>query len=216
MTNAPGRSTASTRRYLHGVAELLLAGPQYERSGTIRLQATPGGFGTTRLPELSVRGDRLLGPDGDVGLSGRTSVQVAAVVGVTARAPSELYADGSGMSADELLSVDADAAAFLADVFALGNEALLAFAPQETPALWPEHFDIAVSVDEVNYGVSPGDGWSSGAYAYVGPWSVPAGDFWDAPFGATRAVTEETTVEQLVTFFREGRNSVQSHPSASS
>ncbi|HET6653840.1 MAG TPA: hypothetical protein VFH10_14450 [Nocardioides sp.] len=215
MTNAPG-SMGSTRRSLHGVAELVLAGPQYQRSGTIRLQATPGGFGTTRLPELSVRGDRLVGPDGDVGLHGRTAAQVAAAVGVAPHTPAGLYADGSGVSPDEPLSVDAETAAFLGDVFAVGNEALLAFVPQETPVLWPEHFDIAVSVDEVNYGVSPGDGWSSTPYAYVGPWSLPAGGFWDAPFGAARPVTEETTVEQLVSFFREGRDAAQAQASASS
>jgi hypothetical protein len=33
-----------TRQSLHGVAELVLAGPQYRQSGTIRLRAVPGGF----------------------------------------------------------------------------------------------------------------------------------------------------------------------------
>ena len=36
---------APTRRSLHGVAELLLAGPQHRAHGTIRLRVTPGGFG---------------------------------------------------------------------------------------------------------------------------------------------------------------------------
>ena len=216
MTNAPGEQMGSTRRSLHGVAELVLAGPQHERSGTIRLQATPGGFGTTRPPELSVRGDRLVGPGGDIGLHGRTPTQLAEAVGVTAGVPAGLYADGSGVAPDEPLIVDPEVAAFLADVFAVGNEALLAFVPLETPVLWPEHFDIAVTVEKVNYGVSPGDAWSPTPYAYVGPWSPPTGEFWDAPFGAARAVTEETTVEQLVAFFREGRDAAQAQASASS
>ena len=38
------------------------------------------------------------------------------------------------------------------------------------PVLWPEHFDLAIDVDEVNYGVSPGDGYHGAPYAYVGPW----------------------------------------------
>jgi len=41
------RSLAVTRRSLHGVAELVLAGPQHGRGGGIRLRVVPGGFGTT-------------------------------------------------------------------------------------------------------------------------------------------------------------------------
>ena len=36
---------STTRRALHAVAELLIAGPQYEAVGDIRLAARPGGFG---------------------------------------------------------------------------------------------------------------------------------------------------------------------------
>ena len=36
---------SSTRRALHAVAELLIAGPQYAATGDIRLAARPGGFG---------------------------------------------------------------------------------------------------------------------------------------------------------------------------
>ena len=39
----PGTLTA-TMLALHGVAELLLAGPQYRASGTIRLRVEPGGL----------------------------------------------------------------------------------------------------------------------------------------------------------------------------
>ena len=34
----------ATRRSLHAVAELLLAGPQYADSGTIKLRPTPSGL----------------------------------------------------------------------------------------------------------------------------------------------------------------------------
>ena len=50
--------------------------------------------------------------------------------------------------------------------------------------LWPEHFDVAVTEDEVNYGVSPGDDFHPLPYAYVGPWTSRIGVFWNAPFGA--------------------------------
>ncbi|GLW96468.1 hypothetical protein [Microtetraspora sp. NBRC 16547] len=50
-----------TRQSLHGVAELVLAGPQYRQSGTIRLRAVPGGsFATTKHPDVAVNGDLLL------------------------------------------------------------------------------------------------------------------------------------------------------------
>jgi hypothetical protein len=42
---------------------------------------------------------------------------------------------------------------------ALGHDALAAFAPGESPVLWPEHFDVAIRVHDVNFGVSPGDGF---------------------------------------------------------
>ena len=49
-----------------------------------------------------------------------------------------------------------------------GHDALIAFAPAETPVLWPEHFDVAIRVQDVNFGVSPGDGFIEEPYAYVG------------------------------------------------
>jgi hypothetical protein len=56
-----------------------------------------------------------------------------------------------------------------------------------TTQLWPEHFDAGCSVDQVNLGFSPGDGFESAPYAYVGPWGEgrpgPA-EYWNAPFGA--------------------------------
>ncbi len=53
--------------------------------------------------------------------------------------------------------------------------------------LWPEHFDLGCSIEGVNFGCSPGDGYLAEPYIYVGPWDtdgLPDGDFWNAPFGA--------------------------------
>jgi hypothetical protein len=217
MSNDATPALLATRRALHCVAELVLAGPQHDRDGTIRLRAMPGGFGTVTDPALRVRGGRAVGPRGEVEIDGRTAAEVAAAVGVAPRPLTDVYSGGPNVPSDERLRVDGDAAARLADVFAVGNEALSAFAPAEQPVIWPEHFDIGITVGEVNYGLSPGDAWSPAPYAYVGPWSVPAGDFWNAPFGATRPVTEGTTVEQVVAFFREGRDvAAQAQASASS
>ena len=52
-----------TRTALHGVAELLLADPQYAASGTIRLRVLTGGIATVSAPELRLEGSELVGPD---------------------------------------------------------------------------------------------------------------------------------------------------------
>ena len=56
----------------------------------------------------------------------------------------------------------------------LGDAVLRAFAGDHysaglEPVLWPEHLDVAITVDEVNYGISPGDDAIAEPYAYVGP-----------------------------------------------
>jgi hypothetical protein len=88
---------------------------------------------------------------------------------------------------------------------ARGHQALRAFAPTSEPVLWPEHFDVAITVDEVNYGVSPGDGYLERPYAYVGPHQPRTGDFWNAPFGAARPLEELPDASALVAFFGRGR-----------
>jgi hypothetical protein len=92
----------------------------------------------------------------------------------------------------------------------LGHDALVAFAPAETPILWPEHFDVAIRVGETNYGVSPGDGFSDEPYAYVGVSAPPAGDaFWNAPFGAALPLRELPDVAAVTAFFAEGSSRVK-------
>ena len=62
----------TTRRSLHGVAELVLAGPQHAETGEISLQPVPGGFGTTHSPDVRVVGTDAVGPAGSVGIHGHT------------------------------------------------------------------------------------------------------------------------------------------------
>ena len=193
---------ATTRRYLHGVAELLLAGPQFRRSDTIRLRTTPGGFGTIKEPDLRVDGTDLVAGDLRVALSGTYS-QLAAQVGVQAGAPAHIYHDGSGVALDEEIVLDPTACLRVLGSFAIGDRALREFAPQETPVLWPEHFDVGITISEINYGVSPGDSYSVEPYAYVGPWKPRTGEFWNAPFGAARPLGN-LTADDLVAFFRAG------------
>ena len=115
----------------------------------------------------------------------------------------DVYSDGSGLDENHVLTIDARAAAEIFDAFNRGDAALAAFAPDESRALWPEHFDVGIIRNEVNYGVSAGDGFLEVPYAYVGPWSRDGlnGPFWNAPFGAARPVAE---IDDLVAYFAEG------------
>lgn len=192
-----------TRISLHGVAESVIAGPQYRAHGTIRLGVTPGGFAGVKLP-LRVQGTTLHFDGGSAPLTG-TLGELAAAAGVDL-GTSGNYHDSPNLPADHVLAVDAAAAAVLADAFARGEAAMRAFAPDETPVLWPEHFDLGIAVDEVNYGVSPGDAAHPRPYAYVGPWKAPAqGGFWNAPFGALRPLDELPDADAVAAFFAEGR-----------
>jgi hypothetical protein len=51
----------------------------------------------------------------------------------------------------------------------------------------------------------PGDAYLDEPYAYVGPWQTRRGQFWNAPFGAARAMRELAGVDTVVAFFSEGR-----------
>jgi hypothetical protein len=200
----PESRLVETRRSLHGVAELVLAGTQYTQTREISLRALPGGFGTTHTPDLRVDGTDVVGAEATVGIAGRTPSSMAEALGFEATSLDQVYAGGSGVGVDDVLEVDQDAAVVIAGAFAMGDAALRALAPEETPILWPEHFDIGISVDEVNYGVSPGDTHLPEPYAYVGPWKSRTGPFWDHPFGAARPLSELPGVDGVVTFFRDG------------
>jgi len=194
-----------TRRSLHGVAELLLAGPQHRATGRIDLSVVDGGFATATEPALRVEGDELLTGSARVRLSGRTYTEVAAEAGLEAGDPAGVYSGGPGVRPGETIVFAADTLNLLLQAFADGDRALREFAPDATPVLWPEHFDVAIALDEVNYGVSPGDGHLGEPYAYVGPFAPQEGDFWNAPFGAARPMRELTDVAAVVQFFTTGR-----------
>jgi len=194
---------AGTRRSLHAVAELVIAGPQYRAAGTIRLRVAPGGFGGVASP-LRVEGTRLVWDGGSVPLTG-TCRELAGSAGVDVGAPAGLYTDGSDGDPDAPLEVDAAAAELLAGWFARGDAALRTLAADVEPVIWPEHFDLAVTVGEVTYGVSPGDAARPLPYAYVGPWTPRTGTFWNAPFGAARDAGVLPDADAVAAFFGEAR-----------
>src|SRR3954454_13746782 len=85
-----------TRTALHGIAELLLAGPQYSESGTIRLRVVPGGIATVAAPDLRLEGTGRVGPSGRQPLSG-SYTDVAAAVGVKPQSLPDVYSDTAGV-----------------------------------------------------------------------------------------------------------------------
>jgi hypothetical protein len=192
----------TTRRAWHAVGELVLAGPQYREHGTIRLRVVPGGFAQVAGP-LRVEGAELVA----TGCGCRCAVRSgrwATPSGVVAGAPQGLYGAHADLGPDDEASAHAAAAAQLGDWLARGDAGLRAFAPGVEPVLWPEHFDLAITLDEVNYGVSLGDGGHAAPYAYVGPWTPRTGPFWNASFGALRPATELPDADAVAAFFAEG------------
>ncbi|MBB4921148.1 hypothetical protein [Kitasatospora kifunensis] len=194
-----------TRRALHAVAELVLAGPQYRTSGTIRLRAALGGFATTAEPHAQVVGAELVAAGERLYLEWTTCAALAAAIGVTAGAPAGLYQDGSGFTPYDAIEADPQAAQLIVQAFAVGDAALRRLAPEAEPVIWPEHFDVSVTIAEVNYGVSPGDGFQAEPYAYVGPPAPQQGPFWNAPFGAAATLRELGGAEGVLDFFERGR-----------
>ncbi|MFF1904863.1 hypothetical protein [Kitasatospora sp. NPDC058218] len=197
-------SLVRTRRALHAVAELVLAGPQFRTSGTIRLRASLGGFATRAEPNVQVVGADLVAPGQRLFLERTTCAALAAAIGVTVGAPAGLYQGGSGVGPEDVIEADPQPAHWIAHCFAAGDAALRRMFPGADPVIWPEHFDIGVTVAAVNYGVSPGDDFQAEPYAYVGPHTRQQGKYWNAPFGAVATIRELGGVDGVVTFFKRG------------
>lgn len=212
----------ATRHALHAVAEHVLAAALHRWDGHIGLRVTPGGFGT---PEVEVAGvarrARVEGAELVVEVAGRaerapltTLAAAAALVGVAPGAPGGLYDIATPCDPDARLAIDPDAAAVLARWFALVDAALTGLveevAQDDPPVaqLWPEHFDLALTMDEVNYGGSPGDADHPTPYLYVGPWTVPAGTLWNEPWGVSWPMSAVPDVGVALARLREGRSAV--------
>jgi hypothetical protein len=223
MTLTSSRPLVETRQSWHRVAEHVLAAAQYADAGTIRLRPFPGGFATTagvggRL--LAVVTDQLLVVDG-AAFSSRplTTLRAAAAFARVTPGLRGSYPPATAHDPDEPVQVDVIAARRLADWFALGDAALRGFAEDlgavADPVLWPEHLDLGITVDGVNYGVSPGDVARPEPYLYVGPHEPPppADDFWNAPFGAAVSDDRIPTPQDAAAFFAEGRLRLLTHRS---
>jgi len=155
---------------------------------------------------LRVDGVELVSGGQRLAISGTTTDALGQAVGLTAGVPEGLYHDHSDVRTDKVLSADPAAAAWIADCFASGEQAMRRLAPDEQPVLWPEHFDLAITADGVGYGVSPGDSYHAEPYAYVTPATPQSDGFWNAPFGALRPMRDLPDVGTLLNFFTEARD----------
>jgi hypothetical protein len=232
-TESDGRPTpiedvVAARLGLHAVAELLLAGPQFRSSGTIRLRVTADGFATVRSPgagitTLRVRagGVLLREPDGlslPLSHSEHSIAALASTFGVEAGAPEGVYPAVVRASLDSPLKLPAAGVDVVLTALTVGDTALLALLTElgqdGEPVLWPEHFDVGFSHGEVNFGISPGDAEHPLPYAYVGPWTPRQGAFWNESFGASMPLGKPVDVSMIMAFLREGRERAVSDPKA--
>jgi len=196
---------AATRQRLHGIGECLMAGPQRRAGGRITLRVTPGGFATTGGPAVRLDGtDLIAGERTRVAVTG-TFADLAEALGIVFGAPPDGYPDGSGVSASDDASLDTASARLIQDWYLMADAALRVMAPRQTPILWPEHFDVAILLDDTSYGASPGDGFHPMPYAYVSNSDHDGSDFWNAPFGAIRGYEQMNNLDDLATFWSAGQ-----------
>ena len=168
-------SLRTTRASLHALAEHVMAASQYSHKGRIGLRQATGGFATQPFvvdgaerrvavvgTELVVRDDR----QGDATERRVPITNLRAAAGLTGGPvgmPPDAYRPSPMPDPDGELALDPGATALVADFYALVQAALTVFAAElagEGPSesqLWPEHFDLATTISEVNYGGSPGD-----------------------------------------------------------
>jgi hypothetical protein len=142
--------------------------------------------------------------------------------GVRFGLPDPPYRPASGCDAASVAVVDPQALEVLLRAWRDGDAALRGFLAGHgpvaddqrdlEPVVWPEHLDVAVTVDAVNYGVSPGDAYLGRPYAYVGPHEPRDGPFWTAPFGAVEPLDRLPDPAAIQRFFERGRTEASAPP----
>ncbi len=217
----PPASFAATRRAVHALAEHVLCAVRYAAIGRIGLTPVADGIATPEFAAAEL-GRRVVGlrgvelvdiVDGTERRAPATTLRAAAeFFGVSPGAP-DLWAPTTNLALDAPLAIDAAAVASLAAWFRLGAGGLTSFAPDAAQTLWPEHFDLAITLDGANYGASPGDADHDEPYAYVVPPAdpVPDGDgsFWNAPFGAALPHDRVSAAEHIADFYAAARRRLE-------
>jgi hypothetical protein len=199
-----------TRNALHQLARFVLAADLDGTTELVTLRITPGGFGQ---PERLIDGQqRRVRVDGttivvqhgehEVWTPLTTLDAAAAAVGVALSA--------EATASDRPLPIDPVDAALLARFFASTDAALAELRRRHIPdrptiaQLFPHHFDLAITMREVNVGGSPGDADHDEPYLYVGPWTLAPHPMWNETWGASRPWTDQTTLDEILQFFEDG------------
>jgi hypothetical protein len=222
-----------TRRGLHALAEQVLSPEAYRHTGRIGLRPAPCAISTPWVIVDGAKRCARIEGTGVVVIVGeeRTAEPVttvraaAALVGVEPGAP-PVYSPATPVDLDRPIELDEEAVSIVTDWYCFGDAALdriLAVRRElhsVEPILWPEHFDLAVTVPddirgEIVVGVSPGDDADPDPYAYVawhgpsGPGSRPPDEWWNRTWGRWVPASEVATVEDLVDLFEEGLQRVR-------
>lgn len=200
MLPEPPSTFPETREALHAVAEHVLAGARYRATGRIGLRPTPGGFGTPpygdgevlRVAECTLVYSR---PGEERRAPITTLHAAAAFVGVPLGAP-PVYEAATAFGPDVPLPLDPRAALTLARWYAFATGVLeelhKEYPDSSALTLWPEHFDLALTIGAATFGASPGDRFIDEPYLYASPGDDDhrAGVFATYPWGAAMTYTE--------------------------
>lgn len=210
---------ASTRESLRALACYVVSPARKARTGRIGLRPVGEGFGTPPFDDgtrIVVRGDHLARDPG--GSTPITTLRAGAeFLGVELSPDPGVGHDLPPFAPDDDLAVDRTSSLLLGAWYALGQQ-VLDDLTETRPAgsvsdaqLWPEHFDLAVTVDvdgsaKANVGFSPGDSFSDQPYAYVGPHDTAGldGPYWNAPFGAYLRYPDIASAQAALAFIAEG------------
>ena len=203
---------------LHALAEHVVAVALYAETGRIGLRVGPGSFTTPPFGDdrRTVGVDHVdlvvASAEGTRRAHLSTLGAAAQLAGVAPGAPASVYTPATVCDPDAPLDIDPASARAVAQWHALGDDALRRWAGVLDPAapahstLWPEHFDVAIEVDGVTYGASPGDDDIAEPYLYVGtPADRRSSDrFWNAPFGAACSWEAISDAPDALRFFQSG------------
>ena len=200
----------TTRRSLHGIAELVLAGPQYDTCQSIRLQVTPGGFGTVADPDLRVDGLDLVSPTARLPLGG-TFARLARAAGVEARALRDVYADGPA-APPRTRWWSTPTPPWWSWTRSPAVTPPCAHSPRTSSRCSGPSTSMSGSHSPRSTTVSPRRRPRAEPSAYVGPWAKREGAFWNQDFGAMRLLREIPDVDSLVAFFHDGATRAAADP----
>ncbi len=213
-------SFVSTRTAIHMLAEHVLCVARYEIEGHVGLCSELSGVATPPFGPsetvVAVSGAEIIvrSRKGERRAPITTLRHAADFVGVAPGVPEGLWKPATTLSLDTPLVIDRRSAVTLGSWFSFVSVSLKELMERTggtfaEPTLWPEHFDLATTSDGVNYGGSPGDGYLSRPYLYVGPHARPlptAGEeFWNAPFGASLSYEDIASLDHAVGFLMYGR-----------